>query len=817
MNLFSNNNGYSTGEIYWNEQPINKIFFRDNIIFQRIPRIDFILPCLSNDNIVCEEGNYDRYYWNEERAWSYYSINYVRNYLIDEGEEEDIPEYENIFNNFYNNYNNYYGVYPIDPLIEYHGLYNSSFNNEQLLNLFMFQTGRLNNETYNYTILNYDGDYVQGLAESSVVVYKTLNQYISNYYNITNTVKLINNTSQMVALDGTENPINYKWFNYVYNDNANGIQVSIAAPYGNYIDPFNGDIVSNIYLGIFEEFPLYFYCENSNKIYYNSNPFGGEMYLDQSDLTQGPKYDYVNDTEGIYLYPGSEYINVNFKRITEFNNYFYPPYSLKLPLKVPYVTNLTSAYYSRQNLQKAWCGDHVVNMHYTYYGCQNLTKPVCGNNVIDFSGAYYACQNLQGKSVCGPNVTNMAYTYSYCNNITVPNIGPKVTNAYMAFTGCYGLKKIIILPTITNNFSGMYGINQNNIIDINIERYDSNFNIGDAISSSAFGYYRFAGSNTQKIRILGHNFSTFWNFHIDEDTGEWNYNKAINSYSIGPFSYLPLTSLREIYITDGFKDISNWFSTGGNTSLSNLRNCYIPNSVEVYQNTFAMSGVTHCLHNNNGGRFFLNTYRGCDMLYGEGYVPASAEYIEAMFYECRNLTSVNIDRECQIPSFNADGSYVVNNKTYSHWYHPIYGCTNLIDLKLSNYMINFYGHGCFTNISGSFYNGESQRWEYLKNYKLTNIVFYNNDNNTIKNLFHSFFRTALPKDDGNYIDLYVPDSMNENSFNYIFYTDSANVFYDSDNEMPLEWTMFENGYYNEQYKIRVLNNYDYTNDKFREV
>lgn len=817
MNLFSNNNGYSTGEIYWNEQPINKIYFRDNIIFRRVPRIDFILPCLADDNIICEEGNYDRYYWNQERSWTYYSINYVKNYFVDEGEEEYIPEYENIFNNFYNNYYNHCGVYPVDPLITYHGVYNSNFNNEALLNLFMFQTNRLNNETYNYTILEYDGDYVSGVAESSVIIYKTLNQYIKNYYYTTNVVKLVNNISQMVNLDDTQNPIEYKWFNYVYNNND--VQVSIAAPYGNYRDPTSGNIENNVYLGQFENFPLYFYCENSNKIYYNANPFGGNAWLDQSDLTQGPKYDYVSDTMGINLFPGSEYINVNFKRITEFNNYFQAPYSLRLPLVTPYITNLASAYYARRSLEKAWCSDAVADMSYAYYACSNIIgKPVCGNNVVNMRGAYEYCQKIGGKAVCGPNVIDMVYSY-YNTNITVPNIGPKVKNADYAFGYCTNLRKEIITPSLENADSMYTGINTLNIVSVEIERNDSNLNILGTMGS----LYRIGGQNVTKIEILSNgNFATFANVHIDEN-GSWNYLKSINSYWTR-FA-LPFYDLRVLYIPDGFKDISNFFNVSSYydsnnqingsgchiKSLSNLKNYYIPNSIEDFHDAFCSTGIKHFLHSNNGGKFFRNTYKECALIAEELYIPQTAECIDGIIAQCHNVPSVNIDRECKIPGINT--TYDLNNIGYSDWTHPFLNCRNIIDLKLSNYMVLFNSWGCFSYMS---YSPAVRGLD--NNYKLKNIVFYNNDNNTIKNLDRAFIKeNSLPKSDGTYLDLYVPDSTNENSFNYLFYTRSGNIFYEYNNEVPLEWTMFENGYYNEQYKVRVLNNYDYTNDKFREV
>lgn len=453
MNFFYNNNGYSTGEIYWNEQPIRKIYFRDNAIFQRIPHIDIILPCLTDENVVTLEG--ETRYWgsNDSIDWKYYSRNYTLNYGIQEGyTEEELQEINDDFDSFYNNYNDYYGVYPIDPLISYNGGYpNSIFNNEQVINLHMFNMGELNgvNNEYNYTVIDYnieDGWIELEWEERNYFI--QLNEYMEPYFNYTKIVKLVNNLSQMVQLDETNQPIEYYWFNYVYMDNDNDIKVSIAAPYGNVIDPSTGDIYPNEYLGRESSYyPLYFYCENSSRIFYNGSPFGVDgwgshgLFLDQSDLTQGPRYDYVNNADALSLYNNSKYVNVSFKRLTEFNYYggFCPIGSLKQPLNLPYINNLSGTYSYYTLLEKAWCGNYVTNMHATYQYCPNITKAVCGDRVEDFTYAYASCYNLRGKAVCGNNVQRMEGAYWNCYNLTKAVCGDNVLDMTYAYYNCYNL------------------------------------------------------------------------------------------------------------------------------------------------------------------------------------------------------------------------------------------------------------------------------------------------------------------------------------------------------------------------------------------
>ena len=672
----------------------------------------------------------------------------------------------------------------------------------------------------------------------------SLTEYMENLYCNTYTVQTIQSLNNLVELDDIGEPIEYHYFNDLINIPEYNIMVNIIAPYGNYAyyedweyneqtgedEPSGDPTIYQGYMGFSynaNRYPLYFYCENSSNLYYNEYPFSVDEeysnFLSKDDLTSGPRYDYVLGNIGfddtVYGEEG-RYINANFNSITNIReqlDFGYYGLPLKRPLKTPAVVNMSHAYSEFYFLEKAYCGKYTINMGYSYAGCSNLInavcgdnvrdlsyayarcynlkKAVCGNNVIDMRGSYQYCYNLTGKAACGDNVETLNYAYNGCTNLLYPNIGNNVINAGSAYSGCSNLELIKITPSLQNIEQMYYGVNDR-VEEIIINRKDSNLNI----DPSLIGTRRL--SNCKKINIIGDgNFKTFYGEYYMEG-GIWNYRKAYSAYQQGLFFSVP--NLEELYVCDGMKDMCGWFSgtySGGMDSFSKIKTVYIPSSVESYSNTFASTGVTTYLHNINGGRSFYSTYSNCINLTGELYIPESAEYISNMANGCRNLTSVKFNRNCKVPYLTGPG-YILNSISYYGPEFPFYGCINLTDIQLSDYIVTVNDYDFSYIGSGNYF-------------QLKNIVFYNNDDQTIKNIQRAFERSKLPSYDGHYINIYVPDSTDVNSFNYALYTDSGNIFYNYSNHSDLEWTLFDNGYYNEQYKIRVINNYDYENDSYR--
>ena len=833
-NYYKDNSKFMILNCFYNNKEVDKIYLNNNLVYQWSWSGHVILPTLWGNDTSYEvyppldfpagyyEEDYDLWHWSDG---NYYPIENYINYSINEYyiNNYEITQPGNVIT-FYDNdgwsweveYDEDYGYIGEEyPLENYLNILNEGINEGYINSYTITQPNNIINIFYNMDI----------------PTTATLSEYMYYCYMHTGTVHLINSLNDMVKLDEIGEPIIYVWLNNIVNDSNNNIFVSMAIPYGNfyYLDKEREEEIVTKgglhldYCNNYMNYPMYFYCENSQNIYYNKNAFSFEndgyyydnsVYLGDDDLSSGPKYDYV---ENHFAYsPLATHINADFNSIKDFNNLCnYTPYShryasLQVPLKTYSIRNMANGYNNFTNLQKSFCGkyttildscyedcvnligkaacgDNVISMDYAYRGCSNLSKANCGRNVKYMHAAFSGCSNLTGKAACGDNVIGMDYAYYYCSNLSYPNIGKNVKYARYTYQGCNNLRKIEVTPSLENANCMYYGVYLN-VEEIVINRNDSNINIVNTLGTYGFDRPYF---NVEKINIISknNNFSTFWNNLLNN--GQWNYNKAREYYPSKCF--YNTINLKELYVSNGMKDMLGWFRWG----LDNLNICEIPESVEVYAETFSNTNINHFVHNNNGGRYFFNTYGNCPKLTGELYIPATAEKIGGIIWNCPNVTSIKFDRNCKIPRIatQAGPNYFLNNIYYNCWPAPFLNCRNVTDIKLSNYVVEI-GQGALS------LGGES----YSKNYNLRNVVFYNNDNLVQKNLTDAFYMASLPTYDSHYINLYVPDSNNENSFNYILYHNTS-----------FTWTLMDNGYYNDQYKVRVLNNYDYVNDNYREV
>ena len=811
--LYRDSTHYQTIHSFYNNQEIERIYRGDYLIYQRRWLGEVILPCFADNNIMVDfyppmyyeaeyyEIPYDEYYNESDAPYAYPLSNYIENYLNPRIEQGEIVSYE---------------IYQPGNVINI-----KEYDEENITNMPL--------GAYSTMILGEYGPY---------------------------TTKIINSLDNVPTVDDIGENLDYQWVNNILVDTNQNIYVNSLILVGNYkitdyeweyneqTETYERVETEEIYYGPMwlsgnnaVNYPFYLYCENSSNLYYNENAFYYpdestpyyDSYLGKDDLTSGPRYDYVRN--GVSLYPYSEYVNVNFNSIQEIhtvNSLHDIPQSLKLPLKIPALVNMSYMYSDRHNLQKAYCGkyttefdgayracsnlrgkavcgDNVINMSYAYQYCLNLSRPVCGNNVINMSSAYQSCFNLTGRAACGNNVINMSYAYQGCNNLFYPNIGPNVIYASSAFQSCNNLRQFIITPKLNLNGYGSiygYGGNYSQLKEVIIERNSTNADLNSDIGSSSI----VNAHNFENIIIKGgNNFLSLWNngYYYDETNQKYKYSYQVKEGY--PTVFYPYYNVKNVIIeTPNLKDVSGWFRQ---VSLNRLESFDIPSSVEAYGNTFYGSNIKKTYHNNYGPVWMFNTYAQCINLKGELYIPETVEFIGGIAYGCLNLQSIKFDRNCKIPYTDGASSYIrtaiignnnyeINGNVYhNYWPCPFMSCLNVTDIQFSDYMVAPM-HTVYS----------------LRN--VENIVLYNNDDNTPKDLYYFLDRF----NNQHRLNVYVPDSTNENSFNYLLYHDPDDMFifgdYTRENGNNISWTMLPNGYYNALHNIYILNDYDYINDQY---
>lgn len=835
---------YQTIKSFYNNQEVERIYQGNVLIYQKQWFEEIILPSFMGE------------YYNDSNE-NYYEPPVYNLYPVPEPDEDEwVVEYDQMIQEN-PSYMDDPDFYPVQNYIDY------TSKNEP-----------------NDIVTCYDIVQPGNILYFREIEYPETQMSISNFISTSSPigkVKIINSTADMTPYDELGYPVEYQWLENIYTDIENNIFVSLIMPYGNFIvtqrsSEWNSikqdydyiyteseqwgalcesyDNVWGGYRNNFENvfnYPLYVYCENASNIYYNSD--AGAFSLGCDDLTEGPKYDYV--TTNFSISRACKYVNVNFNSYQGYNDYYNKPIpsgsDLIVALNTPSLRNMSYLYqylgflqkaycgrytenmvyaYSYSNLSgKAACGNNVTNMAFAYYQCSKLAKPNCGRNVINMAYAFQQCVGLSGMAACGNNVIDMTNAYSTCINLIYPNIGPNVIYAERAFQWCTNLKRLIITPNLNQGTSSIYGFggNYDKLEEIIIERNTTNANIPNMLGTG--GYVTVYNSFNLKNIIIrgGNNFLSLWNNGVvyNEETNKLEYSYYVKEgYSPGVFYYAK--DLKNVIIeTPNLKEVSGWFVS---SSLNSIENISIPSSVEVYSNTFFSTNITRTYHNNYGPVWMFNTYSACANLRGELYIPETAEFISGIARSCSNLQSIKFARNCKIPFIGfsyvwirnniiGNNTYEINGNFYNNYYYPPFeGCFGLENIQFSEYMISpqyiLYG------LASHVYNSQTRQYELVPTSNIRNIVFYNNDDNTPKDLYYSLWCFNSQHQ----LNVYVPDSINENSFNYLFYHDPEDMHifgdYTRKNGNNIQWTTLSNGYYNELYNIYVYNDYDYINDRY---
>ena len=186
---------------------------------------------------------------------------------------------------------------------------------------------KFNNIIYN-NYISYEIFYQPANNIGNRILFKIVNEWNQNIVNIPISDKIqfmghrygvsvggdriINSISdpRVPTLDDVNQPVTYKWVNNIYVDNEHNIEVSALGVYGNHIELeeyylWNEQTQEYDYFTEENIMPnhaiaSFFYCENSQNLYYNQNMISD--CFGYGDFSEGPRYDYVRNINEYFIF-----------------------------------------------------------------------------------------------------------------------------------------------------------------------------------------------------------------------------------------------------------------------------------------------------------------------------------------------------------------------------------------------------------------------------------------------------------------------------------------------------------------------------------
>lgn len=414
----------------------------------------------------------------------------------------------------------------------------------------------------------------------------------------------------------------------------------------------------------------------------------------------------------------------NTSNVTNMNNMFRDCYELVndsskrgLPLfDTSKVTNMLEMFQSCGKLKTIphFNTSSVTNMIRMFNGCSNLNNlPLIDtSSVTDMQEMFQYCYELETTPLFNTqNVTNMSYMFRYCYRLKqVPLYNTQnVTNMREMFA-CqqYSPGSLVYYPPFnTQNVTNMQEMFYSQQQLLNFTPLNMN-KVTDIESMFQYCY---------KLYIVG---DLYMPLVTDCKYVFWD---CFNLRTIGNI-YMPNVSTMEYMFTSCYRLVKIQSITTG-TSLSNLLYTFhgcgrlkeVPlfNTVNVtnFQNTFRSTGlITIPLFNMASGTNFTQTFSACrnlkhipnintqsgtnftDMFSDsydletvpvirlDGFKPSVYQYLNSMFYRCRNLTAVTFSNITQ-------SSYIRTNNTFE-------GCYKLKSVSMPNAVIGT-AYRMFTN------------------------------------------------------------------------------------------------------------------------
>ena len=312
----------------------------------------------------------------------------------------------------------------------------------------------------------------------------------------------------------------------------------------------------------------------------------------------------------------------------------------------PYTRSLKNAYFYCYKLFEPVCGENVVDMTNAYCSCSNLVNSVCGNNVKYMFSAFSSGTNIKyGK--CGPNVVYMANAYSSCSNMTDLEIGDNVKDISNVASGCYNLKNIIC-NRLTSVVNAPYAFNGcNNLIDIPSD-----------IRMLEEAHYMF--SNCQNISQASYNNFIQNAYHIKNATGMFmlcknlTYGEIPENVICADNMYTNCTNLETAIILSPYVNAMN--NTFAGSSITDaVYSDIVTNYYQTYNECHNLVNISYtdnminmyctyanCYSLENGivGPNVVSAYgmfQECNGLKHVNIMSHELNYVEYMFYNCRNL------------------------------------------------------------------------------------------------------------------------------------------------------------------------------------
>lgn len=421
-----------------------------------------------------------------------------------------------------------------------------------------------------------------------------------------------------------------------------------------------------------------------------------------------------------YCYKLRDVPKFNTSNVTDMNNMFRDCSELVndsskrgLPLfDTSKVTNMLEMFQSCGKLKTIphFNTSSVTNMIRMFNGCSNLNNlPLIDtSSVTDMQEMFQYCYELETTPLFNTqNVTNMSYMFRYCYRLKqVPLYNTQnVTNMREMFA-CqqYSPGSLVYYPPFnTQNVTNMQEMFYSQQQLLNFTPLNMN-KVTDIESMFQYCY---------KLYIVG---DLYMPLVTDCKYVFWD---CFNLRTIGNI-YMPNVSTMEYMFTSCYRLVKIQSITTG-TSLSNLLYTFhgcgrlkeVPlfNTVNVtnFQNTFRSTGlITIPLFNMASGTNFTQTFSACRNLkhipnintqsgtnftdmFSDSYdletVPVIRldgfnQYLNSMFYQCRNLTAVTFSNINQ-------SSYIRANRTFE-------GCYKLKSVSMPNAVIGT-AYRMFTN------------------------------------------------------------------------------------------------------------------------
>lgn len=306
----------------------------------------------------------------------------------------------------------------------------------------------------------------------------------------------------------------------------------------------------------------------------------------------------------------------------------------------------------------AICPKYATSMVYAYTGYK-IHNLECGNYVTTMDYAFTQCYNITKRGVCGPNVTSMIGTYQYTdiNQAVIGNNVERLTEAfahslisenYLKFYGEVPIN-LIWCSGVYNNCQNIWG---------NLKQYNLIFNIlpSDSYGSSLSYFF-----NCSHI-IIPYNIE----FNFIED---WYVSYADFMYCNNLIEYPYIN----IHYINGENSSRYYGFAAYIKECSNL--IYIPANIQ-----FSSLDINKCYN-----------------------LPSLSVNVESSMsiFDCPLLTNVNIningENRNNIPRHSINISLltgrdrlqflninVINNSIVNNFYVNLIGCTNLLDINITN-------------------------------------------------------------------------------------------------------------------------------------